>query len=173
MTSDEDHSFDVAIIGGGIAGVTLAIALKKRGIKVSIYEQVAAFGEIGAGVAFGPNAVRAMDFCSDGISQAFEHLATRNQWKSKENEIFCMVDGYHHDASKNGQEKLLFSLTNETGQNAVHRARFLDEIVKLLPKDVSHFHKHLDDVTEGENGKLRMKFHDGSEATADAGLCCH
>lgn len=168
--SSEKQVFDLAIIGGGIAGLTLAIALIKRGIKVNIYEQVARFGEIGAGVSFGPNAVRAMEICSDGIFRAFKDLATGNQWKSKEKEFFCMVDGYHHDASKSAQEKLLFLLTNEVGQNAVHRAHFLDELIKLIPEGISHFHKHLDNVTDDENGKLRMKFHDGSEATADAGL---
>jgi len=44
---------NLAIVGGGISGVVLAIALLRRGIDVQIYEQAHAFGEIGAGVAFG------------------------------------------------------------------------------------------------------------------------
>ncbi len=42
--------FEIAIIGGGITGITLAIALCKRNIRCAIYEQASAFGEIGAGV---------------------------------------------------------------------------------------------------------------------------
>lgn len=42
--------FEIAIIGGGITGITLAIALCKRNIRCTIYEQASAFGEIGAGV---------------------------------------------------------------------------------------------------------------------------
>jgi len=51
--------FEVAIVGGGITGITLAVALCKRGIRCTIYEQASAFGEIGAGVGMHPNAVRA------------------------------------------------------------------------------------------------------------------
>lgn len=53
--------FRVAIIGGGIAGLSLAKGLleqvreNKANIDVQIYEQAPKFGEIGAGVAFGPN----------------------------------------------------------------------------------------------------------------------
>ena len=43
----------IAIVGGGISGAVLAIALIRRGIDVQVYEQAHAFGEIGAGVAFG------------------------------------------------------------------------------------------------------------------------
>ena len=173
MTSQSDkgrQAFDIAIIGGGIAGITLAIALIKRGINVKIYEQAHAFGEIGAGVSFSPNATQAMEICSDGIYQGFERVATKNQWESKNGVWFDFVDGYHHDESMGNQEKFLFQLSNGLGQNAVHRAHFLDEMVKLVPEGVSHFRKHLDVVTEEESGKLRMKFHDGSEALADAGL---
>lgn len=48
-------NFTVAIVGGGVAGVTLAIALcrlnPKKDIKIDIYEGAHAFTEIGAGVA--------------------------------------------------------------------------------------------------------------------------
>ena len=37
----------IAIVGGGISGATLAIALIRRGINVTIYEQAHAFGEVG------------------------------------------------------------------------------------------------------------------------------
>ncbi|MCJ1281799.1 hypothetical protein MMC26_001122 [Xylographa opegraphella] len=175
MTSpagEEEQSFDLAIIGGGIAGITLAIALLNRGIKVNLYEQGHAFSEIGAGVAFSPNATQAMEVCADGIYQGFVKVATKNQWKSKEKVWLELVDGYHHDESMGTQEKFLFELSNDLGQNAVHRAHYLDELAKLVPEGVPHFRKHLDLVTEEESGKLRMKFHDGSEAVADAVIGC-
>lgn len=37
----------IAIVGGGISGATLAIALIRRGINVTVYEQAHAFGEVG------------------------------------------------------------------------------------------------------------------------------
>jgi salicylate hydroxylase len=49
---------DVAIVGGGIGGLTLAISLLQQSISVQIFEQDSELREIGAGVAIGGNATR-------------------------------------------------------------------------------------------------------------------
>jgi salicylate hydroxylase len=49
---------DVAIVGGGIGGLTLAISLVQQSISVRIFEQDSELREIGAGVAIGGNATR-------------------------------------------------------------------------------------------------------------------
>ncbi|KAK3679509.1 hypothetical protein LTR78_001070 [Recurvomyces mirabilis] len=162
----------IAIIGGGISGLTLAIALIRRGLNVQIYEQARAFGEIGAGVAFGPNSIRAMKTCSPDIFDAFEKVATINQWPEKKNVWFDFHDGYDKD-SPVGQEKLLFTLSSESGNNAVHRAHFLDEVIKLVPDEITHFRKHLDTIEQPiGQGKVKMTFHDGTAAEADAVIGC-
>jgi len=48
----------VVIIGGGIGGLLTANALVAQRLRVSVYEQAAAPGEVGAGVFVTPNAVR-------------------------------------------------------------------------------------------------------------------
>jgi salicylate hydroxylase len=48
----------VAVVGGGIGGLTLALALGRRGVPVAVYEQAPEFREIGAGVALSANATR-------------------------------------------------------------------------------------------------------------------
>jgi salicylate hydroxylase len=48
----------VAVVGGGIGGLTLAIALGQRGVPVAVFEQAPEFREIGAGVALSANATR-------------------------------------------------------------------------------------------------------------------
>lgn len=53
-----NQPFDVAIVGGGIIGLMVAMGLMKRNINVKIYEQSRSFREIGAGVAFTANAIR-------------------------------------------------------------------------------------------------------------------
>ncbi|TKA61448.1 hypothetical protein B0A55_11451, partial [Friedmanniomyces simplex] len=167
-----DNSPNIAIVGGGISGLVLAIALIRRGIKVQLYEQAHAFGEIGAGVAFGPNSVRAMQACSPDIYTAFQKVATRNQWPDKRDVWFDFMDGYDKTVPV-GKEKLLFTLTTEDGANAVHRAHFLDELVKLVPEGVAHFKKHLDTIEQpAVDGKVRLRFHDGTTAEADAVVGC-
>ncbi|MEM8659202.1 MAG: FAD-dependent oxidoreductase, partial [Pseudomonadota bacterium] len=49
-----------AIVGAGIGGVTAALALAQRGWTVTVHEQAAAWGEVGAGLQLGPNALRVL-----------------------------------------------------------------------------------------------------------------
>lgn len=163
-------SFEVAIIGGGIAGVTLAIALHYRNVPVTIYEQAPQFGEVGAGVSFSPNAVQAMKSCHEGVYNAFDKVCTRNVWPSKQNVWFDYLNGY--DKNADGHQEAAFTITNSLGQNGVHRARFLDEMVKLIPEGIAKFGKRLDDITTKDDGKLLMKFLDGTTAEADVVVGC-
>jgi salicylate hydroxylase len=157
---------DIAIIGGGIAGLTLAIALHNRGVSFTIYEQAVAFGEIGAGVSFSPNAVRAMECCHHGVTAAFERVCTRNRWESKQRVWFDFHDG------SNSQPRPSFTIISSLGQRAVHRADFVTELVKLLPDHVARFNKRLTGIVEGDDGRLLMNFQDGTQATADAVIGC-
>jgi salicylate hydroxylase len=49
---------EVAVVGGGIGGLTLAIALVASDVPVTVYEQAPEHREIGAGVALSANATR-------------------------------------------------------------------------------------------------------------------
>jgi len=53
-----DKPLKAAIIGGGLGGLAAALSLLRGGIDAEVYEQSAAFGEIGAGIQIGPNATR-------------------------------------------------------------------------------------------------------------------
>jgi salicylate hydroxylase len=166
--------FNLAIIGGGIAGLTLAIALHARGIKVAIYEQAPKFGEIGAGVSFSPNAVQAMKICHDGIYQSFEKVCTCNQWPEKKKVWFDFLDAYGEEDEQLERSTHKFVISNSLGQNGVHRATFLDELVKICPEGIAHFGKRLKNLEQsgGGNSKCVMTFEDGSSAEADAVIGC-
>ena len=60
----------VAIVGGGIAGLTLACCLKQRGIPFEGVEITPAFAPVGAGIALGPNAMAVMRRL--GLAEALE-----------------------------------------------------------------------------------------------------
>ena len=49
---------DVIIIGGGIAGLTLALSLDQAGIASRVYEAVADPAPLGVGINLQPTAVR-------------------------------------------------------------------------------------------------------------------
>ena len=71
------HSvLQVGIVGGGIAGVALALDLcRHQHLDVKLFEAAPAFGEVGAGVSFGANAVRAIEGL--GIGKPYELIADR------------------------------------------------------------------------------------------------
>ena len=48
----------VLVVGGGIGGLSTALALSRKGIPVQVLEQAPEFKEIGAGIQLGPNVFR-------------------------------------------------------------------------------------------------------------------
>jgi salicylate hydroxylase len=46
---------NIAVLGGGIGGLTAALAFAQRGALVTVYEQAAALAEVGAGIQISPN----------------------------------------------------------------------------------------------------------------------
>ena len=54
----ENRDREVAIIGGGVGGLTAALAFIRTGARVTVYEQADALTEVGAGLQVTPNAGR-------------------------------------------------------------------------------------------------------------------
>src|SRR5215468_1769438 len=48
----------IAVIGGGIGGLTAAVALRQAGFAVDVYEQAQELTEVGGGINLAPNATR-------------------------------------------------------------------------------------------------------------------
>ena len=51
----------IAIVGGGIGGLTAALALREFGFEAEVYEQAPALLDVGAAIALWPNALRVLD----------------------------------------------------------------------------------------------------------------
>lgn len=58
----------VLVAGAGIGGAAAALALARRGFAVTVFEQSAQLGEIGAGIQLGPNAFAAFDALGVGAA---------------------------------------------------------------------------------------------------------
>ncbi|MGF6171807.1 FAD-dependent monooxygenase [Ensifer sp. 4252] len=74
----------VAIVGGGIGGLTAALCLAHRGFDVDIIEQAAVLTEVGAGLQLSPNASRILGEL--GLLDALESVWT-------EPDAITLVDG--------------------------------------------------------------------------------
>lgn len=67
----------VAIVGGGIAGLTLATVLRQAGLPYRIVDQASEFGQVGAGIQLAPNAVRLLHRL--GLAEQLAAVAVRPQ----------------------------------------------------------------------------------------------
>lgn len=65
----------IAIVGGGIGGLSAGLALLKAGFDVHVYEQAPRFGEIDAGLQLSPNASRLLHRL--GLRESMERWSVR------------------------------------------------------------------------------------------------
>lgn len=162
----DEGSFEVAIIGGGITGLALAIGLLQRNIKFTIYERAHTFREIGAGIGFTPNAERAMTALNPALHAAFRKVAAQN-----DEDYFYYMDGYHYSEDNPSHEEAILKLyLGERGFEGCRRPDFMAEMVKLIPSEHVQLDRDLVSVTDdGNDQRIHLSFGDGSTARADVG----
>ena len=169
----------VAIVGGGIIGLVLAIGLLRRKIEVKVYEQAQSFREIGAGIAFTANAIRCMELIDPRIPTALRSsgsIGTSNGGEKDPNDYLRWVDGYERGDPKGeddtiGSQRLLYQIdAGYRGFEGCRRDQFLEALLKLIPTSVVELRKRLDELDDRSgDGKTTLRFHDGTSAQADAG----
>src|SRR5882724_3397032 len=146
----------VAIIGGGIGGLTAANALSRAGIEVAVYEAAAELREIGAGVALHPNAMKVLR--AIGVEDGVRTVAGRSQWQVMRNWKTGRVIG----RTSRQQQAASFGIPGAT----VHRADLLDVLAGALPAGLVTLGKRCTEVRpDGDVAVAR--FADGSEIEAD------
>jgi salicylate hydroxylase len=145
----------VAVIGGGIGGLTAAHALLRRGFEVSVFEAAPELKEIGAGVALGPNAMKALRALN------LEDEVRSVAWESK------------YQTLRNWKSGRIISKTPRDSMNrygatgcSVHRADLLDVLGADLPEEILHLGARCVGVTTNESSAV-ARFRDGSEFEAD------
>ena len=146
----------VAIIGGGIGGLTAANALSRAGIEVAVYEAAAELREIGAGVALQPNAMNVLR--AIGVEDDVRKVAGRSQWQLMHNWKTGRVIG----KTSRQQQAASFGTEGAT----VHRADLLDVLAAALPAGIVTLGKRCTEVRPGGDSAV-ARFADGSEIEAD------
>lgn len=73
---------------------------------------------------------------------------------------------YQGEGEREGE--VIHAQINASGQQSVHRAHFLDELVKNVPSERAHFNKRVESLEDKQDGPVAIRFKDGTTATADA-----
>jgi 2-polyprenyl-6-methoxyphenol hydroxylase-like FAD-dependent oxidoreductase len=150
-----------AIVGGGIGGLTLAIALQRKGFNATVYENAPQLKPLGAGLVLAANAVKA--FIEIGISD--EILEAGKILKSLK-----IKDQKGNTLSETNSEKLneKFGLVNNF---TIHRSDLHTVLTKLLIPGTLHLNKGCVDHLQTPAGII-LKFHDGTTAFTDYVIAC-
>jgi salicylate hydroxylase len=146
----------VAIIGGGIGGLTAANALRRAGVEVSVYEAAAELKEIGAGVALHANAMRVLRFI--GVEEAVRKVAGRTEYAVTRDGI----TGRTISKTSRARQVELMGIEPAT----VHRADLLDVLAAALPEGIASLGKRCVSVESGGTSAV-ARFADGTDAEAD------
>ncbi|BGP51778.1 hypothetical protein JCM10450v2_007734 [Rhodotorula kratochvilovae] len=140
----------VAVVGGGIAGLVASLALQKRidegaNLQLTVFEQASKFGEIGAGVSLGPNAQRVLRALGLG-----DELAAVAAPPGKDGDLW-----FEYRVGQKGEregEAFAHVRGKDAGRGNVHRADFLDQLIKKLPAGVAQFNHRASSYTPTESG---------------------
>jgi salicylate hydroxylase len=189
-----DPNHPIAIVGGGLGGLALAIGLLKHGIHVHIYEAAAEFAEIGAGVAFGPNSTRALALIDQELIEGYKKHATFNEDRERDHTFISIRWGVDEERKApenvgkdvgNGAKAgdLIWHLDDKWApegatklgvrtRSCIHRARLLDVLVSLLPAGIASFGKSFESLETQPDGTIKLQFEDRTTAMASAVIGC-
>ena len=148
-------SLRVAVVGGGIGGLSAAVALHRRGVDVTVFEQAPALGEVGAGVMVQPNGARVLERLGLG-----EELA-RSGARLGEGSTYYRMDGTPVGP---------IVTTDSSGWNGMfgmHRADLLSLLAGALPEHVVRTGHQCAGVAQTERA-ARLTFTNGVEVEVDA-----
>ena len=152
---------NICIVGAGLGGLSAALALLQKGFRVTVLEQAAALGEIGAGVQLGPNAVGVLYRL--GLQTALE-------------QVTCETLGKRVRLWNTGQTWPLFDLGTVSREMygypylTVHRAdlhRVLVDAVRALQPEALVLNAKLHSLQTRSDG-VSLQLADGRVWEADA-----
>jgi salicylate hydroxylase len=147
----------VAVCGGGVGGMAVAIALQAQGHDVRIFEQTQQFGRVGADVNLTPNAVHALDGL--GAGDALRATSARPTHR-----ISKMWD----TAEETSRLPMSSAAEERYGapQLTIHRADLLGSLEDRLASGTIRFGQKVAAVTPLAEG-AELTFDDGSAAHFD------
>jgi salicylate hydroxylase len=149
------------VVGGGIGGLSVALALGRAGVDVELLEGATEFGEIGYGIQLAPNALRVLDWL--GVLDA----VCANGVFPQQGVMMSAETGERLTAVTFGEE---FHQRYGYPYVVTHRRDLLNSLLaacRATPSIALHNGKRVETITELPD-KIWVSCVDGSEFVADA-----
>ena len=144
------------IIGGGIGGLTTAIALQQQGIEFEIYEAAPELKPVGAGIVMASNAMQV--FQRLGSEKKIMEAGHEVQHAFGVDEMFKIISGL----DVKGKVAPRYGI----GSYAIHRGRLQQVLLSEIDGSKVYLNKRLERVEQSES-KVKVVFQDGTSAEAD------
>ncbi|KAL6918701.1 hypothetical protein FSST1_002727 [Fusarium sambucinum] len=163
MAVTSEKEFHVAIVGAGIGGLALAMALHKKGISFTLYEDAKEFSAVGAGIGFAPNGMRTMDLIEPGFRPLYEKICVGNKGEDAHSIFFegmLLEEGFGRDKPWVGKSG--WGHPDYT-RKSVHRKELLEIMTSFIPKNSVQFSKRLTKIEQRPDG-VSLSFQDGTTA---------
>jgi salicylate hydroxylase len=151
----------IAIVGAGLGGLAAAIALRRQGFEVRVYEQAPELAEFGAGINISPNSVKF--FHAVGLAEKLHTISsepiglTWRNWDS--GEIYNCLP--FDDFEKRYGAKYY----------VVHRSDLHRLLSECVPQASIELGKRCT-LVESRNGSVGLSFEHGTSADADVVVGC-
>ena len=154
---------NIAIVGGGICGLSLALNLHRHGIDCRIYERAAAIKPLGVGITLLPHAMR--EFTALGLGDAL--LAA-----GIENRESCFFNRFGQLIYKEPRGKFAGYQYPEVG---IHRGKLhvilYEAVLARLGTDAVVTDREATSVEQDDSG-VTVHFKGGDSVRADAAIAC-
>jgi 6-hydroxynicotinate 3-monooxygenase len=153
------NNLSIAVIGAGIGGLATAAALRRVGIKVTVYEQARRFARIGAGIQMGCNAMKVLRAFGLEPSLRAATFYPRS-WNNK-----------NFDTGEVRFDMLLGPVAEERyGAPYLlgHRGDLHSALLGTLPSGALRLHHQLKSFEQRGDGSIRLGFANGVNIDTDA-----
>lgn len=150
---------DIGIAGGGVGGLTAAIALRRAGYRVTVHEQARQWMRVGADVNLTPNVVKALDGLGGQVGAAIRRDGAQPTFRISRDGLSGAETSR---LGMGGQAEQRYGAPQVT----IHRADLLAALAAELPATCVHFGRRVAGLAQDDGG-VTLAFEDGAQARHD------